>query len=65
MQHLSDETLARYMICTSPPEERRGVEWHLENCPMCHEEFSVRDLIDIARNARERIVAAVRAAERN
>ncbi len=65
MQHLSRETLARYMIQTSSPAERRGVDWHLEYCSVCRAEFSVRDLLNIARDARDRMVLAVRSAERN
>ncbi len=65
MTHLTNDVLARYLIQTSPTPEREMVDWHLEYCPICSEEISIRELVLTARDARERLVAAVRAAERN
>jgi hypothetical protein len=60
MTHLSRDALARYLIKTDSPEERIGVDWHLEHCPICKQEITARDVILIARDARERPGDAVR-----
>ena len=60
MTHLSRAALARYLIQTSPTGEKEGVAWHFEHCPICKEEFTVREMLDIAIEARERLTSAVR-----
>ena len=65
MTHLSRDALARYLSKTDSREERIGVVWHLEHCPVCKQEITVRDFILMAREARQRMVGTVRAAERN
>ena len=65
MTHLSRDALARYLTKSDSKEERIGVDWHLEHCAICKQEITVRDVALIARDARERLVAAVPSAERN
>lgn len=65
MKHISREALARYLIEADSEEDRIVVDWHLEYCPICREQITERDIMRIAREARERLVAAVRSAERN
>jgi hypothetical protein len=62
MPHISHDTLARYLIHTDSENERMRVDWHLEHCPICKEEISVRDMVIAARKARERMVVAIRSA---
>jgi uncharacterized protein (DUF2267 family) len=45
IQHLSREAVVRYLTRSISPEERETVEWHLEHCPICGKEISVRDIL--------------------
>jgi hypothetical protein len=49
--HLRRAALARYLARNISPKERDEVEWHLEHCPVCEKEITVRDIVEIAKQA--------------
>ncbi len=61
--HLSPDVLARYLMRTGMTAELYNVENHLLRCPICMEEITVRDLVNAAKEVREKLVSAVRAGE--
>ena len=53
IQHLRRDALARYVTRRIFQEERAEVEWHLEHCHICEKEVTVRDIMEIAKEARK------------
>ena len=49
IQHPSRDALARYLTRSISSGEREQVEWHLEYCPICEKEITVRHIVDIAK----------------
>jgi hypothetical protein len=62
MTHLSQDVLGRYLGGSLSREDRDGVEWHLEHCPICKEEISVKDAVRLVRESKERRTGLVRSA---
>jgi hypothetical protein len=57
--------LARWLIRASSPSERRELERHFLFCRVCQGSITLKQLADIAAEAKKRLTAAVRSAERN
>jgi len=65
MQHISTEALARFILQTSSDGERDFVNWHIENCRICKEEITAREIVCVAKDAKRRMLTAIDSAERN
>ncbi len=56
MTHFTRDVLARYLNHGSPTAEREIVDWHLEHCPICADEITVKEILLAARAGRERLL---------
>lgn len=65
VQHFSRDTLSRVILRNSPRYEAATVVWHLQHCALCREQITGKELLELARQAKDHLVKAMRSAVRN
>jgi len=63
--HISRTALARWYNRTCSRSEKREIERHFLFCSVCQRQITLKQLADIAKGAKKRLMAAVHSAERN